>query len=50
MQYGILYKLTETVLNRMMKLLIIDKMLLTSSLGYDMLIMLGQLWAAPFRI
>jgi len=43
MQYGILYKLTENVLNTMLKLLIIYKFLLTFSFGYDMLIMLGRL-------
>ena len=45
-----LYKLTEKELITMLKLLIISKMRLTFSAGYDMLIMLGRLSAAPFRM
>lgn len=34
----------------MLKLLIISKIVLTFQTDYDMLIMLGRLLAAPFRI
>ena len=43
MQYGMLYKVTENDLNKMLKLLIIYKNLLTFPERYDMLIMLGRL-------
>ena len=43
MQDGKLYKLTEIILNTMLNLWKIYKNLLTFSLGYDMLIMLGRL-------
>lgn len=50
MQYGILYKVHIYYLNIVTKLLIIYKNLLTIPCAYDMLIMLGRLWAAPFRM
>ena len=43
MQDGKLYKLMEILLNITLNLLKIYKFLLTFLLGYDMLIMLGQL-------
>ena len=45
-----MYKLTEYYLNTMLKLLIISKIVLTFQTDYDMLVMLGRLLAAPFRI
>ena len=50
MQYGILYKVNKKNLNIITKLFIISKILLTFLFGYDMLIMLGRLLAAPFRM
>ena len=50
MQYGILYKMNIIYLNTVTKLLIIYKNLLTIPCDYDTLIMLGRLWAAPFRM
>ena len=49
MQYGILYKVTKNFLNIITKLVIIYKKLLTFPGSYDMLIMLGRLYAGPFR-
>ena len=49
MQYGILYKVTKSILIIMTKLVIIYKKLLTFPGSYDMLIMLGRLYAGPFH-
>ena len=50
MQYGKLYKMTEIILFAMLNLLKVYKYLLTFLNGYDMIIMLGRLLAAPFRM
>ena len=45
-----MYNVTEYTLNTMRKLLMMINFALTFAEDYDMLIMLGRLSAAPFRI